>query len=104
MKIPLNIEQFKLNTNEHEVSNTTAYQIDWLSMAIILAPGINAKKGWHKHRCDFQSVPEAYPYCFSHHVMLIFILVLLVIIPASLGFPVDDDVTYDSLGNYSYSG
>ena len=104
MKIPLSIEQFKLNTNEHEVSNTAAYQIDWQSMAIILAPGIDSKKGWHKHHCDFQSVPEACLCYFSHHVMLIFILVLLVIVPASLGFSVDDDVTYDSLGNYSYSG
>ena len=104
MKIPLSIEQFKLNTNQHEVTNTTAYQIVWLSMAIILAPGINSKKGWHKHHRDIQSVPEACPYYLSHHVMLIFILVLLVIVPASLGFPVDDDVTYDSFGNYSCSG
>ena len=74
------------------------------SMAIILTPGINSKKGWHKRHCDFQSVPDACLYYFSHHAMLIFILVLLVIIPASLGFPVDDDVTNDSLGNYSLRG
>ena len=73
-------------------------------MAIILTPGINSKKGWHKRHCDFQSVPDACLYYFSHHAMLIFILVLLVIIPASLGFPVDDDVTNDSLGNYSLRG
>ena len=70
-------------------------------MAIILTPGIYSKKGWHKHHCDFQTAPDACLYYVSHHAMLIFILALLVIIPASLGFPVDDDVTNDSLGNYS---